>query len=1011
MISFGAYTGTGRYIAFKHGLGGTSRNYFVDTFELEVLPQNDLSAISVSGNTTPSVGTPTNYSVSIFNWGSNPQTNYQVKLFKEGNIEVGSAAGPPINPGQTVNATVGWNPTAVGNTFIYGKVVLTGDQNPTNDQTPNLNLTVYPSGTTIITIGDGSQNARMPFDFYYRNSLYETIYLSTELNFIGMINGLLLYNQFTTTTLTNMPIKIWLGITTQNDLSGGWIPSTQLTLVYDGPMNFPPGANTINIPLQTPFLYLGGNLVMMCNRPMDAQYYSSLDYFKCQTVGNNRTRNMFSDTVTYDPANPSPAGTLSGQFPRTSLVVVLGGVGHLTGTVYGAGMTPLAGATISIAATTHTATTNAAGQYTIQNIVAGNYQVSCSKHGYISQNVNVTIPEDQTITQNFNMVQLPVVTLTGRIVGSDNPTAGLSGATIAFTGYESYHAVANATGYFTVPGVYASNTYNYVASAQGYQNATGNVPVATADLNMGNITLNEMAYPALNIQAVEATDHAHVTISWQPPNPAAVNVVNSFETTPFPPEGWSRIVTDNGPPNIYGVTPSWCRVGPVPLTPPVNPPDGQWQAGMWWSYNHQDEWLITPTFTCPGDASIIFWSYVFRGSTNGDHYYVKVSNDGGATWTVLWDASTLTGGWNNYLTPYTISLASYVGQNLKVAWHADDPNTTSDGMWYVWFIDNVSIGSPTQTIHFSMDELTFKSATEERIQQMPVVSPLASKSLARGMNLDISPIRERIPNPMSDSESRPVERALVGYRVWRLMPGQEQNEPAWTSITPAPITELFKNDTGWPVIPNGTYKWAVKAVYTGNVLSIPMFSNIVVKDFQYGTLAGSVRNAANAPIPGATITAGPFTATSNITGSYTMSIPTGTYTASAVANGYQVVYHENVVINVGQTTQLNFVLPVGNDDPLTPVTVTTLKGNYPNPFNPETAIGFDVKELTPVRIEIFNSKGQLVRTLVNEAKAQGRYEVIWNGRDDHNLPVASGVYVYRMRAGKYSATRRMMLLK
>jgi hypothetical protein len=79
----------------------------------------------------------------------------------------------------------------------------------------------------------------------------------------------------------------------------------------------PAGENTFTS-AANPLPYSGGNLVVMYNRPMDAVYYSSSDYFKCQTVGNNRARNIYSDSTVYDPAAPT-GGTATGQFPKTTL--------------------------------------------------------------------------------------------------------------------------------------------------------------------------------------------------------------------------------------------------------------------------------------------------------------------------------------------------------------------------------------------------------------------------------------------------------------------------------------------------------------------------------------------------------------------------------------------------------------------------------------------------------------------------------------------------------------------
>ncbi len=102
---------------------------------------------------------------------------------------------------------------------------------------------------------------------------------------------------------------------------------------------------------------------------------------------------------------------------------------------------------------------------------------------------------------------------------------------------------------------------------------------------------------------------------------------------------------------------------------------------------------------------------------------------------------------------------------------------------------------------------------------------------------------------------------------------------------------------------------------------------------------------------------------------------------------------------------------VSNEDGLAPVVATELKGNYPNPFNPETTISYSVMENTPVTIEIYNVKGQRVKTLVDEAKAAGPHSVVWKGVDDNNRPVSSGVYFFKMNAGKYSSTKKMIMMK
>jgi 5'-nucleotidase / UDP-sugar diphosphatase len=85
--------------------------------------------------------------------------------------------------------------------------------------------------------------------------------------------------------------------------------------------------------------------------------------------------------------------------------------------------------------------------------------------------------------------------------------------------------------------------------------------------------------------------------------------------------------------------------------------------------------------------------------------------------------------------------------------------------------------------------------------------------------------------------------------------------------------------------------------------------------------------------------------------------------------------------------------------------------NYPNPFNPTTQIEFALPMTSEVTITIYNTLGQQVQTLVNETMPAGLHVVEWNGTDAGGRQVASGVYFYRISAGDYTATKKMVLMK
>ena len=100
-----------------------------------------------------------------------------------------------------------------------------------------------------------------------------------------------------------------------------------------------------------------------------------------------------------------------------------------------------------------------------------------------------------------------------------------------------------------------------------------------------------------------------------------------------------------------------------------------------------------------------------------------------------------------------------------------------------------------------------------------------------------------------------------------------------------------------------------------------------------------------------------------------------------------------------------------NEAPPTYPLSYNLEQNFPNPFNPETRIYFSVPKTSHVKIVIYNSLGQMVRTLTDRQFEPGRHVLNWDGRNDRGELVPSGIYFYRMKAGEYIALKKMLLVK
>lgn len=115
----------------------------------------------------------------------------------------------------------------------------------------------------------------------------------------------------------------------------------------------------------------------------------------------------------------------------------------------------------------------------------------------------------------------------------------------------------------------------------------------------------------------------------------------------------------------------------------------------------------------------------------------------------------------------------------------------------------------------------------------------------------------------------------------------------------------------------------------------------------------------------------------------------------------------------GTSRQLASVSP----RPSSRATHSYLSQNHPNPFNPSTSINYTVAAedagSSPMRVklQVFNLRGQVVRTLVNDMQVPGDYSFYWQGQDDLGGQLGSGVYLCRLQAGKYVATRKMVLAR
>ncbi len=776
------------YVAFE-GIDGYGYGVCLDDILITGNPtvyDNDLAGQTISGNTIVNAGNTEAYSIELKNVGNNPQSNYTVKLFKQGGEEVASLdVSQAIAPSESVTHNMIWDIPAnqpAGTTYLYGQVVLAGDENLNNDNTNNLEILIYPQGIMEISVGDGTEtNNRTPISFQHKNSLTETIYFADELaGAQGMITALTYYNDFTSTGILNKPTALWIGETTQTNLTDGWIPSTSLTEVFNGTVSYPQGTNDILIQLTTPYFYNGSNLVVMAFRPMELLNYGSTDYFiHDETLDYiDRTRYQRDDDEIFDPASPPDSSYTFEKFANTKFTFFLGAMGEVEGYVYDDLSNPIEGASVTIEETQTVTYTDDEGYYHFGNVIAGMHDFTAYILGYSPQTITEEVLEDETNQVNFNLIPLGAVPVSGHVVGSDNPGVGLENATVEISGFENYQTITDANGDFVIEEVYTNITYNLTITHDDYDNYMSEITVENTALDLGTITVNEIAYPPGNVQAVQNPEGTEVSLFWSSPG-----------------QGGGEFRYDDG--------------------------DFDFQTGF----------NTTPPNAVFGSVhpniSIVQKIHWYLSSEYGSHAQAKLylfgldDENQPDTGVIIYESGyvdNVDDEWNIYYLPAPVE--AYEGFFVGIS----TPNEYTsigmdDGVDEPWeFQSGTQFCKENWTLPGSWIDVGSYGPNYERNLMIRAYGINMGNMLAESMYV-----------PENKIKTEPIEsRELESYNVYRFYESQHNDPGSWDLIEENTVDTAYV-DLNWVNLQNATYQFAIRSVYTNGVESLPAFSALIQK--------------------------------------------------------------------------------------------------------------------------------------------------------------------------------------
>jgi hypothetical protein len=459
--------------------------------------------------------------VGVSNIGANTIDAYSVQVYKEdGEIVAEATIDDALQSGESRLLHMVWmvpEDHELGVEELFAEVICTNEQAPDDNTFGPHIINILGEGIVSRVIGTGTETTQwFPFNLHFNCSLAEVIYYPAELVYQGQIVGLGYRNDFSTTA-NNVPVKVWMGNTSQQNLTNGWIASSNLTEVFNDDVTFPAGSHSIVMDI-TPFDYTGGNLVIMTHRVYDTTTYSFAErfFYNSSTTSYDRARAVNS----FNSINPGapPDGYLFGWNPNTTIYFQLNDLNKVEGEVRDANTQTLLPAVLVQAPDFgKTTCTNNTGLYRVGNLDGATVTLTFTLDGYNEHQEIVSLPTNGMV--NIDLVPKPVVEISGIVTGSDDPQVGIENAFVALTLDGGFIASKRTdyAGEFTFNQVLGNESYELSINAPGYQQYSAIIPVGTVNVDLQTLVLDETAVPPVEVIATQDSTGTVATVAWTPP--------------------------------------------------------------------------------------------------------------------------------------------------------------------------------------------------------------------------------------------------------------------------------------------------------------------------------------------------------------------------------------------------------------------------------------------------------------------------------------------------------------
>ncbi|MCL2246770.1 MAG: carboxypeptidase regulatory-like domain-containing protein, partial [Lentimicrobiaceae bacterium] len=432
------------------------------------------------------------------------------------------------------------------------------------------------------------------------------------------------------------------------------------------------------------------------------------------------------------------------------------------------GENPLEGVKITVDETGDYAITNANGFYRINRLFADEYNLTASLVGWDEAYAPVTINAGATTTKDFELTPiLYTYTVSGTVFGSGTGV-GLEGATVTFSGYGTYSGTTDATGAYTLTGLYDNHTYDVTVSRAGYATYTTTYFLLTHVTDY-NFTLNELILPVQRVTATPSNDDTQADVNWIVPE--------TYPTSTF------RHCSDIA----------------------------NWYIGF---SNCSRYSVLGSVFRVDAEVTSITW---VTSAAGGQHNFVNVfifdlDEDGNPTNKVLYNVDNVPNvdnQWTTHNIPGSISARN--GFMLAVSYNSGSFALLYDQATEEYpFVPNVNFYSA------NYETSPFQSwGGQTSLDQNNFMIYGAGFQFGKSVTFQ-HPKQEENP------------KEIMTYALYRLKENQPQ--ASWTSL--GEHTGTSYTDNAWNTLPSGVYQYAVQTKYSGNEWSIPKLSNTVPKSME-----------------------------------------------------------------------------------------------------------------------------------------------------------------------------------